>query len=1036
MNLLKWLRNNKEWLFSGVGITIFNSMIQVHINISILLSFIISVISLLLLFSCKIILDFYKNSKLIKLYYNTVANEYKYMNSYRSILKYPFLTDLENNYIDLQLTPYLSEHNKDVSIKSKEIWSVINDIKKYSAKGITIIGISGSGKTTLLKYIALNIILRTDKYNYKIPILLKLYEHKQFILTTSESIDKLIFRYFNNIYPTFTPSEKWLYYNLSKGKCLLLLDGLDQIENINERRQIAKWIDQQILNYSKSKFVITSRSNSYFDSMIEFTNVYEIKKLNLDKRNKMITNWFNEFNNYSFNGFTSNTSKNNSNKSTNIIIRTIQGSKSLTNLSFNPLILNLILMSYFFNGSIPNRKSDIYEIVLSNLLYKALNNVSHYDFCILLSFIANNMMMENKQFFQLNDFKKIQNECPKHIIDNYDSNFIYNQLQQIEITTGIIFEKNNCWFFSHDTFQEYLTVLNWIETNRIVNLGHYVNKTWWHETLILFSEKANPSIIIHECLKCNTYNSLKLAFDIIDNQDSLVDNTIYNIYESHLKKHVQGTIKENQSSSAKVLLYRRLKNSFNPINDYTDIDNEFITNAEYQLFIDESKLCYQPDHWNSKQYQTKKALEPIAGIRFQDATEFCYWLTNKNQNDYIFRLPTKNESELYTMKKRNNNDLASWLNDGHLFFYSNNSKVTMQEKLYELFNTLSLTSKTITESLSFRNKLTSFFIHNSLRELKDFPIDRGMLKLGKKDEIKISPINMFIFYQVINSSTISNNSIIKDKEISINEILEINYLLSFLFRYDRILFLFKSIYFHTGNKTDLNLLFVLSKFPNFNNSKIILSAISNYDFDLAIELLNQYLTTNGLDSETNNLFNHIKELSYFWLFYFTNPTQHKLDIYNDRINNSKYKDFFNNEEKVQKIFTDFDKISYKFFENYSNILQANLLLNILQLHKSKSCNEIRINLVEISILLAQSLQDCLILPLFNLISDTQNNVMNKIPLFNFVHLNKRQKELLQIYLNIYTTSIETYCFYSMIKYRYTEDILPFETLRIVREKCR
>lgn len=86
------------------------------------------------------------------------------------------------------------------------------------------------------------------------------------------------------------------------------------------------------------------------------------------------------------------------------------------------------------------------------------------------------------------------------------------------------------------------------------------------------------------------------------------------------------------------------------IDENTYIDDTLVTCAEYQLFIDEMReqgKDYQPDHWPSNRYLTGDAREPIIGLRFYDAQNFCEWLTKKDIGEWKFRLPTSEEALTY-----------------------------------------------------------------------------------------------------------------------------------------------------------------------------------------------------------------------------------------------------------------------------------------------------------------------------------------------------------------------------------------------------
>ncbi|MDY6782228.1 MAG: SUMF1/EgtB/PvdO family nonheme iron enzyme [Cyanobacteriota bacterium] len=85
------------------------------------------------------------------------------------------------------------------------------------------------------------------------------------------------------------------------------------------------------------------------------------------------------------------------------------------------------------------------------------------------------------------------------------------------------------------------------------------------------------------------------------------------------------------------------------IEDKVEIDTNYITCAEYQLFIDEKRAAgenRQPDHWKSYRFPPGDARKPIAGVRATDAEEFCEWLTQQHAELGVkYRLPTSREVE-------------------------------------------------------------------------------------------------------------------------------------------------------------------------------------------------------------------------------------------------------------------------------------------------------------------------------------------------------------------------------------------------------
>ncbi len=107
--------------------------------------------------------------------------------------------------------------------------------------------------------------------------------------------------------------------------------------------------------------------------------------------------------------------------------------------------------------------------------------------------------------------------------------------------------------------------------------------------------------------------------------------------------------------AANVLLKRRLNNLVR-IDNNLEIDLNYITCAEYQLFIDDMRQAgknRQPDHWISERFLPGNARKPITGVRSSDAQEFCHWLTQQELiPGYRYRLPNLAETNaIYETKE-------------------------------------------------------------------------------------------------------------------------------------------------------------------------------------------------------------------------------------------------------------------------------------------------------------------------------------------------------------------------------------------------
>ncbi|MEO0688594.1 MAG: SUMF1/EgtB/PvdO family nonheme iron enzyme, partial [Cyanobacteria bacterium J06649_11] len=153
---------------------------------------------------------------------------------------------------------------------------------------------------------------------------------------------------------------------------------------------------------------------------------------------------------------------------------------------------------------------------------------------------------------------------------------------------------------------------------------------------------------------------------------------------------------------ANVLLKRRLNNLVR-IDHQTEIDRDFITFDEYQLFIDEMRQQgknLQPDHWKTEKFPDGDARKPITGVRSTDAEEFCEWLTKKESlPEFSYRLPTIRETKEITAVDpdigcwcKNNDALKisgitvkqwqNWQQELSAYFVVQNKNITLDFDLY------------------------------------------------------------------------------------------------------------------------------------------------------------------------------------------------------------------------------------------------------------------------------------------------------------------------------------------------------------------
>src|ERR1700733_8828489 len=132
---------------------------------------------------------------------------------------------------------------------------------------LALIGQPGSGKSTLLAHAARRSGATTvwshlgggHPGRRRVPVLLALRERADSIVANPAISLPDVIRAAVGGGPGREPGG-WWERQLERGRCLVMLDGLDEVARTNDRLAVAEWIGRQIASHPDNHFVVTSRS--------------------------------------------------------------------------------------------------------------------------------------------------------------------------------------------------------------------------------------------------------------------------------------------------------------------------------------------------------------------------------------------------------------------------------------------------------------------------------------------------------------------------------------------------------------------------------------------------------------------------------------------------------------------------------------------------------------------------------------------------------------------------------------------------------
>lgn len=249
--------------------------------------------------------DWFKNEAQARDFFGIAARSYckEVWRIYNSIRVFGMSEDipLEDLYVRINVLEKIQERYRDSVDYLQENYDFNSrqiefGTKRETKSGIELIndpdnnkfivlGKPGAGKTTYLKFLAINSIKKKSKIkNPKIPIFVSL----KSLSDKNLSIIDFIEQHFK----ICSLEDPGLFINhiLTKGKAIILLDGLDEVSENNKNNII-----QQIIDFSnqfyKNTFVVSCRVAAYNWWFQKFVDV-EVADFSDEQIEEFIKNWF------------------------------------------------------------------------------------------------------------------------------------------------------------------------------------------------------------------------------------------------------------------------------------------------------------------------------------------------------------------------------------------------------------------------------------------------------------------------------------------------------------------------------------------------------------------------------------------------------------------------------------------------------------------------------------------------------------------------------------------------------------------------
>src|SRR5262249_46596363 len=156
--------------------------------------------------------------------------------------------------------------------------------------------------------------------------------------------------------------KKWVKRKLSSGACVLLLDGLDEVAELDLRKTVSSWLDQTLSSrrYRKNLFIVSARPGGYRSAPLERVRVLEVQPFTFDDTQQFIHRW------YHANEVIARGNKDNrairraAKDEADALLGRLRANRSIAALTSNPLLLTMVCMVHRYHGALPGSRGQLY----------------------------------------------------------------------------------------------------------------------------------------------------------------------------------------------------------------------------------------------------------------------------------------------------------------------------------------------------------------------------------------------------------------------------------------------------------------------------------------------------------------------------------------------------------------------------------------------------------------------------------------------------------------------------------------------------
>ncbi|HKI35037.1 MAG TPA: AAA family ATPase [Gemmataceae bacterium] len=236
---------------------------------------------------------------------------------------------------------------------------------------IVVLGDPGAGKTTLLRYLARAAAVREPGLAATaggdlLPVYVRLGEYEQFC-TRQQQVSLMDYAPITARTRELPLTAALLAAEAEQGRCLFLLDGLDEVLHVGQRGYIRERIDELARHRRNCRVVVTSRIVGYRDAQLPrgddgFAH-FTLSPLDDGDIEQFARRWYDAIR-------TTGDLTDPARQNAQALVQGIHSLPGVRRLAANPLLMTLIALIYWREVRLPRRRIELYASAVRMLLTK------------------------------------------------------------------------------------------------------------------------------------------------------------------------------------------------------------------------------------------------------------------------------------------------------------------------------------------------------------------------------------------------------------------------------------------------------------------------------------------------------------------------------------------------------------------------------------------------------------------------------------------------------------------------------------------